>query len=168
MTAWLDRWERILLHEKFIQRRLLLHQVASLSQHPRLPPLVYPRDIRMALQPSAFGVTLENIVDMYGASDFVGALSHFIVHLQQPAYSRAEVEHAAACLHLPLTKVSAFHQIKFVTQDPFSLHPSANSVIDAIYCEPARCDTYGNIVPGRFDTAIINLGGGRVGVKAMS
>ena len=168
MTAWLDRRERVLLHEKFIRRRHLLSESTSVPSPPRLPPLVYPRNIRMALRPSAYGVTVERIVDQYGAVDFVAALSHFVIHVQHPEYSRIDVERAAATLHLPLTKLPVFHRIKFVTQDPFSLNLSADIVVDAIHCEPSRCDKYGYAVPGRFDTAVINHpGGGRAGVKGM-
>jgi hypothetical protein len=174
MTAWLDRRERVLLHEKFINRRITKcpnsdSSLYSQSRAPRLPPLVYPREIRMSRCPTAWGVSLSDIEEMYGASDFVGALTRFAVHIQHPEYSRADVEHAAASsLPLPLQKVAVFHRVKFVTKDPFSMDPTADIVVDSIHCEPARYDKRGIVVPGRFDTAMINhRDGGRAGVKGM-
>jgi hypothetical protein len=42
----------------------------------------------------------------------------------------------------------------------------ADIVVDSIYCEPARHDKYGNIVPGQFDTAVIDhKDGEKTGVK---
>jgi hypothetical protein len=169
MTAWLDRRERVLLHEKFINRRIAPELKSPIKlQIPRLPPLVYPREIRMSRRPSVYGVSLSDIEQMYGASDFVGALARFVVHIQHPEYARADVELAAPHLPLPLQKVAVFHRIKFVTYNPFSLDATADIVVDSIHCEPARYNSLGEAIPGRFDTAVINhRGGGRSGVKGM-
>jgi len=170
MTAWLDRRERVLLHEKFINRRVAESlEAAPVPAGPlRLPPLVYPREIKMACFPSAYGVCLDDVVRLYGASDFVGALSWFVVHLQHPDYTRGQVEYAASHLHIPLQKISVFHRIRFVARDPFSLDPTGDIVVDSIHCEPAYYDKYGNLIPGRFDTAVINhRDGGRAGVRGM-
>ena len=174
MTAWLDCRERVLLHEKFINRRLsaqlmLTKPPSEITMSPfRIPPLVYPRELKMSTRPSNHGVSLDDIIQMYGASDFVDALSRFVVHLQHPGFSRVEVEQAAPRLHLPLRKVSVYHRVKFITHDPFSLDSAAEIVVDSIHCEPARRDKHGELVPGRFDTAIINhRNGGRAGVKGM-
>ena len=56
MTAWLDQRERVILHDKFIQRR----QAAQAASTPndaspktqvilRIPPLIYPHAIKMAV-----------------------------------------------------------------------------------------------------------------------
>ena len=171
MTAWLDRRERVLLHEKYINRRTSKHFSSppyTQPHVPRLPPLVYPRETKMSLRPSVYGVSLSDIKQRYGASDFIGALARFVVHIQHPEYARADVELVASRLSVPLQKVAIFHRIKFVAQDPFGLDPTADIVVDSIHCEPARYDKFGNVVPGRFDTAVINhRRGGRAGVKGM-
>lgn len=67
---------------------------------------------------------------------------------------------------MPFHKISVFHRIKFVTNNPYSLTPDADIVVDSIHCEPPCKDKYSNLVPGRFDTAVINYqNGGRAGLK---
>jgi len=165
MTAWLDRHERVLLHDKFIQRRL-----QGSSAHPRappqIPPLIYSRDMKMAARPSLFGVSLQDIETNYGATDFRGALSRFVIHRKNPGLSKRQVKDAAAGFYIPFHRISVFHRIKFISHDPFSRDPSADIVVDSIHCEPPFSDKYGNHIPGRFDTAVINIEhGGPAGVK---
>jgi hypothetical protein len=169
ITAWLDRQERVLLHKKFIYRRIA-KQFNSLRSIqllvPHLPPLVYPRKIKMSHYPSVYGVSLSDIKQKYGASDFAGALTRFVVHIQHPEYARADVERAASHLLLPLQKVSGFHRVKFVTHDPFDVDATADMVVDSIHCEPARYNNLGEAIPGHFDTAVINYcRGGHAGVQ---
>jgi len=164
MTAWLDHREKVYLHEKFILRRFLAR---STPPPPWLPPLVYLRQIKMTSRPSVYGVSIGDIETKYDAIDFRGTLSRFIVHLQNPALPRRQVEDAATNLYIPFSKISVFHHIKFVLQDVFSKE-AFTSVVDSIHCEPTRLDKHGKYIPGRFDTAIVNLdNGGRAGVKGM-
>ena len=169
MTAWLDRHEHILRHDKFIRRRL-----AALTDHPppllpdKSPPLVYPREIKMALHPTVYGVPITQIEDKYGATHFRAALSRFVVHVQNPEYSRRQVERAAIHLHIPFQKLPVYHRIKFISHDPFCSDPSADIVVDSIHAEPSWSDKNGNTVAGRFDTAVINhKNGGMLGVKGV-
>jgi len=163
MTAWLDRRERVLLHEKFILRRF---QAISTPPPPQIPHLVDPRHIKMSKRPSVYGVPLEDLETRYGAHDFKGALSRYVVHCQHPEFSRRQVEDVAARLYIPFHKISVFHRIKFISQDPYSLDPSLDIVVDSIHCEPSRSDRHGNYIPGRFDVAVINIeNGGQAGVK---
>lgn len=172
MTTWLDRRERVIFHDKFIQRR----QAAAFSTThsstrvvPRIPPLIYSRTIKMARQATVHGVSLGDVKNLYGASQFKAALSRFVIHFQNPQLPRRQVEHQASKLHIPFQKLSIFHRIKYVSQDPFSIDPHADIVVDSIHCEPARHDKYGNIIPGRFDTAVINhKDGGKTGVKGQN
>ncbi|KAF9522759.1 hypothetical protein CPB83DRAFT_776604 [Crepidotus variabilis] len=164
MTAWLDRREKVMLHEKFILRRF--EDSSNNVPPPCIPPLVQPREMKMATSPLVYGVSFEEIETKYGATDFKGALSRFVIHSQRPELTKRQVEDAAASLHLPFYKVSVFHRIKFISHDPYSINPSASIVVDSIHCEPARFDRYNNRIPGRFDTAMVNIAnGGRVGVK---
>ncbi|KAF8952951.1 hypothetical protein BDZ97DRAFT_1992200 [Flammula alnicola] len=152
MTAWLDRREQVLLHDKFIQRRL---SVADNIHQPCT-----------STRPSVYGVSLETIKTSYGASQFEAALSRLVVHVQHPQFSRRQVELAASDLHIPFRKLSVFHRLKFISHDPFSVDPLAEIVMDSIHCEPSRHDKNGQVIPGRFDTAVINhKNGGKTGVK---
>jgi hypothetical protein len=173
MTAWLDRRERVILHDKFIQR-CQAAQAASTPNDaspetqviPRIPPLIYPRAIKMAVRPTVYGVSLADVKALYGALHFEAALSRFVIHLQFPQLPRRQVELRASQLHIPFQKLSIFHRIKYISHDPFSAHPLADIVVDSIHCEPARRDKYNKIIPGRFDTAVVNYkNGGKTGVK---
>ena len=167
MTAWLDRRERMQLHVKFIQRRFL--QANMISPPLRVPCLIPPRELQIAKRPSLYGVSLEDIKVHYGAIDFNGALARYVIHHQNPGFSRHQVENAAAGFYIPFHQVSVFHCIKFLSQDPFSIDPSANIVVDSIHCEASQSNKHGNHIPGRFDTAIMKIesGGTRAGVKSM-
>lgn len=172
MTAWLDRRERILLHDKFVTRQLARlenpHLPVLPAPPPRQPPLVYPQRLKLAVRPSAFGISFEDLKTQYGAHDFPGAFSRFILHLRQPELSKRQIYAAAAGLQIPFHKVSVYHRIKFVTNDPFSRTPTADVVVDSIHCEPSFKDKYSKDVPGRFDTALINYRNGNTrGVKGM-
>jgi len=181
MTLWLERRESVLLHDKFIARQLA-HRLSQLpaddGETPasvmqivspaKIPPLLYPRQLKMSTRPSVYGVSLDEIKTLYHADDFEGALAHFVIHVRHPDLSRREVELQALDLYLPFQKISVFHRIKFVSNDPFSYDPTADIVVDSIHCEPMRRNTSGKIVPGRFDTAVVNhKDGGRVGVKGL-
>jgi hypothetical protein len=168
MTAWLDRRERMQLHVKFIQRHFL--QANTISLPPRIPCLIPSRVIKIANHSSVYGVPLEDIKVHYGAIDFNGALARYLIHCHNPGFSRHQVENAVAGFYIPFHKVSIFHRIKFVSQDPFSIDPSANIVVDSIHCEASQSNKHGTYIPGRFDTAIIKIESGgptRAGVKCM-
>ena len=73
MTTWLDRQEKIMLHEKFIRRCQEASQ--GLPSFPRvLPSLIPSRSQRMAKHPTHKAVPLSTIQDNYGARDFDAAL----------------------------------------------------------------------------------------------
>ena len=163
MTAWLDWQEHILLHEKYIKPRLEMHLPSNLPTRlpPRLPPLVYPWEMKIATRALAYGVAFDEIQSHYKALDFVGVLSRFVIHTQHPELSRWDVDQLVPDFHIPFSSISVFHCIKFITQDPFSIDPSVDIVVDSVHCEPSQ-----SALPGRFDTAIINHhNGGRAGMK---
>jgi hypothetical protein len=120
----------------------------------------------MATRPTVYGVSVADVKNLYGAAQFEAALSRFVIHLQHPQLPRRQVELRASELHIPFQKLSVFHHIKYISQVPFSIDPSADIVVDSVHSEPARRDKYGKFVPGRFDTAVINhKNGGRTGVN---
>ena len=61
--------------------------------------------------------------------------------------SRRQVEDVAARLYIPFHKISVFHHIKFISQDPYSLDPYLDIVVDSIHCEPSRSDRHGSYIP---------------------
>ncbi|KAJ3520504.1 hypothetical protein NMY22_g12728 [Coprinellus aureogranulatus] len=159
MTAWLDRREHILLHNRYIQRRMEQEhtgdQPLDHSLPPILPPLIYPQTLKMAITPNARGVTFQEIERNYGAQDFEWILARFLVRCEHPDWSQRRIDELASTLHIPFSKLALFHRIKFVTSDPYALDPDAESTADSIHAEPSQTDKYGRLVPGRFDTALI-------------
>ncbi|KAF8816261.1 hypothetical protein BYT27DRAFT_7221500 [Phlegmacium glaucopus] len=111
----------------------------------------------MTKHPTHQGIPIEVVCTKYGATQFIPALSRFITQYQHPEYSKAQVEIASKSIHIPFSKVSVFHRLKFVSYDVYSLNPLDELVVDSIHVDPVHFDKYRNVVPGRFDTAIIQV-----------
>jgi hypothetical protein len=170
MTLWLDRKERMMQHEKYIRRRLDASLNSPYHIVKPLPSLVPKRLQRMAKHPTHYGVSTDIISSEYGATDFIPALSRFITQYQHPDYSKAQVEAASETVHIPFSKISVYHRLKFISYDPNSLNPLDEIVIDSIHVDPLHYDKYNKVVPGRFDTAIIQFRDGNhdMDVKGMN
>ena len=163
MTTWLERREKTLRHEKYLRQQIIIHPDPSPPQCP--PFLIQPRELKMAKHPSARGVSLESLKTDYGASFFEAALARFVAQYQNPQSSKAQIERAASSIHIPFRKLSVFHCIKYVSCDQYGLEKGEN-VVDSIHAQPARLDKYGKVIPGRFDTGLVNYkDGGMTGVK---
>ncbi|KAH6912306.1 hypothetical protein BKA70DRAFT_1098303 [Coprinopsis sp. MPI-PUGE-AT-0042] len=160
MTAWLDRRERILCHDKFIRRRLggvnADTPLPSAQPGPN-PLLVPPRTLKMARSPST-SVPLDDIDNLYHAQDFKLVLAKFIIHYNNPALSKRQVYRRAAVFHIPFQKIPVYHRVKFVSADPCANNPLAEIIVDSIHVEPARVEPHREmLIPGRFDTALIRV-----------
>ena len=164
MTAWLERREKVLRHDKYLRRQISGHDPDPAP--PQCPPvLVQPRELKMAKHPSARGVSLESLRTDYGASYFEAALARFVAQYQNPQSTKAQIERAASNIHIPFRKLSVFHRVKYVSHDLYGLEKGEN-VVDSIHAQPARSDKYGKVIPGRFDTGLVNYkDGGMTGVK---
>ncbi|TEB30513.1 hypothetical protein FA13DRAFT_1792487 [Coprinellus micaceus] len=130
MTAWLDRQERIMLHSKYLQRRLDLRELPPL---PIVPLITPPCILKMALHPTTNRVSFAGPIAEFGAVDFKLVLKRFIVHFRNPAFSKHQVEDHAATMTIPFEHVPVFHWIKFVSSDPHSLTPNAKFVVDSVH-----------------------------------
>ena len=157
MTLWLDRKERMMQHEKYIRRRLETSLNSPLHIIKPFPSLVPKRHQRMAKHPTHYGVPIDIICREYGATHFISSLSRFITQYQHPDYSKAQVETASESFHIPFSKLSVFHRLKFFSYDAYSLNPLDEVVVDSIHVDPMHWDKYNKVVPGRFDTAIIQV-----------
>ncbi|KAG1844739.1 hypothetical protein C8R48DRAFT_617813 [Suillus tomentosus] len=168
MTLWLERREKMLWHDKFIQWRL--HNGAApahvpQSRHP-LPhsDLVYLRQSKLTKDPSVKRVTFASLAEQYGAVHFQAAVARFVVQVTQPDLTARQSEEAACHVNLPFQSVVVFHKVRYSTVgDDGMLN---NVTVDAIHARPARRDCHNRKVPARFDTALVNLGnGGKMGVE---
>ena len=92
----------------------------------------------MSKHPTHHGVPIEVICTNYGATQFTPALSHFIAQYQHPEYSKAQVEAASHSIHIPFSKVSVFHHLKFISYDIYSLNPLDEIVVDSIHIDPVH------------------------------
>ena len=156
MTCWLDRKERIMHHEKYIR---CCHLDTSFNtplhiQKP-LPSLIPECRQQMAKHLTRRGVPIEDICTKYGAMHFIPALSCFVAQYQHLEYSKAQVEATSDSIHIPFSKISVFHRLKFVSYDVYSLNPLDKIVVDSIHTDPVHFDKYRHVVPGRFDTVIV-------------
>ncbi|THU77482.1 hypothetical protein K435DRAFT_832430 [Dendrothele bispora CBS 962.96] len=131
MTAWLERKEKIMRHEAHIAW-LLASKPPLLRMHWIPPGLNTSRMLKMAKHPSAKLVKVSDAVEKYGATFFADALSRFIVELESPNLFGRRLDDAVDSHFLGVSSVAAYHQ-------------------------PSRLDRKGNIVPGRFDTALVRI-----------
>ncbi|TEB37737.1 hypothetical protein FA13DRAFT_1751781 [Coprinellus micaceus] len=139
MTTWLNQRERILLHEKYLHRKVAL-EATSETATPTLPcpipPISHPRTMKMAKTPNTYGVTFDDLASDYGVTDIRHVLSRFVVAFRDASLTKQAVCTAAEQLHLPFSKLSIYYRIN-------------------VHAEPAKADKYGKLIPGRFDTALV-------------
>jgi hypothetical protein len=64
---------------------------------------------------------------------FIPALSYFVAQYQHPEYLKAQVEAASTSVHIPFSKISVFHWLKFISYDVYSLNPLNKTVVDSIH-----------------------------------
>ncbi|KAF8808835.1 hypothetical protein BYT27DRAFT_7015375, partial [Phlegmacium glaucopus] len=93
----------------------------------------------------------------YSATQFIPALSCFVAQYQHPKYLKAHVEAASTSIHIPFSKISVFHHLKFISYDVYSLNPLDEIVVNSIHTNPVHFDKYKNVVPGRFDTIVVQV-----------
>ncbi|TFK86346.1 hypothetical protein K466DRAFT_576448 [Polyporus arcularius HHB13444] len=178
MTVWLERREKILRHDAYIQWRL--ERIATEdAPHAHLssatpPVLPQPRPLRslvpsrsLATQtcvvltkwPSVKGVRLHKIIQSYGASWFRDALARFIVAYRDPLLTGPEIEQQSNTISYRWDKLWVWHKIKFVLSDAQKLGIMECDQ-DVAHARPARQDKHGRPVPARFDTVYVNDGPG--------
>ena len=150
MTTWLERREKVLRHEQYIQWRS--HGDKTLTNmHIRHPQLLPPRTLKMTCRPSVRAVSIDKLIMDYGATYFRDALARFVVQWQNPDLPPPAVERESVNIRIPFVNVSAYHRIKYVEGDE-------STTVDSIHVQPKRQDKYGRLVPGRFDTVLVRIG----------
>jgi hypothetical protein len=161
MTIWLERKEKILQHHNFIQWRLNgNHDSRTLTSelHPSPPVIVHERQLKMPRHPTLKAVTLEKIVDQYGAPFFRDALARFIVETTMPTLTARQIEAAANDIFLNFRTLPVYHTVKFWNENA----EMQGDTVDSIHVRPSRRNKrLGCNVPGRFDTVLVNDGNGK-------
>ncbi|KAK7023555.1 hypothetical protein VNI00_016675 [Paramarasmius palmivorus] len=166
MTVWLERKEKVVHHERYIHRRLTGSIIPSTFALTTLrhPPILVPhRELHMAKYPSVSAVLFQRLVSDYGAKDFEYTLGEYVAQAQAPHqhFSAAALRMATHRIlqFVPFWKVAVYHRIKFTENDPYSITKGPEYIVDAVHAEPNRKDKYGQVVPGRFDTVLVNTQG---------
>lgn len=114
----------------------------------------------MTRHPSAKAVPLDDIVNIYGATFFRDALTRFVVRLNQPTLTSAQVELAAGAVYLNFRKLPVYHKIKFMLKDVQGLGTSSAITQDIAHVRPPRKGKYDANVAARFDTVLVRPGPG--------
>ncbi|KAJ7724958.1 hypothetical protein DFH07DRAFT_871823 [Mycena maculata] len=161
MTLWLERKEKIYRHEKYIKWRLdgcpappILDDLA--------PGLVYERKLKMTKHLTLKSIRMPRLVTDYGATFFHDALARFVVHLNHPELSHSQVEAKSQDLAFSFNTIPVYHRIKFTTEDPYTARGPEDTVVDSIHVQPTKSLKNGEILPPRFDTALVNDGTGQI------
>ncbi|KAH8100281.1 hypothetical protein BXZ70DRAFT_938839 [Cristinia sonorae] len=157
MTIWLERKEKILLHERFVRWRLS----GSLPALPRPPDIIHVKsNVQVTKRPSTKLLSFDDIADNYVCC--IGT---------RPSLSESNPRHSirlhnvAANVRLGFGSLALFHKLRFAIPSP---QPwiDANDIQDVAHCRPGYTDRQGREISARFDTVLVNLGQGEnVGVK---
>jgi hypothetical protein len=141
----------MLRHEKFVHWRLS----GCLSSIPPLPSLLrFPRELKMTKKESA-SVRISDLPTMYSVQFFIDALTRFVAQRRVPTLHGRALDNAAYSVNVNFVKVSVYHNIKFTRFDPVK---GTSETVDTIHAQPARKDRRGNVIPGRWDPALIRTG----------
>ncbi|TFK85635.1 hypothetical protein K466DRAFT_601004 [Polyporus arcularius HHB13444] len=189
MTVWLERREKILRHEAYVQWRLerladlearhgqppacTSHASGSRSQQPAAAPPVPGTSrlpttltrIKMTKWATVKALRFDHAVTHYGATYIRDALARFIVSYRDPSLTPAEIEQESLHIRYDFSRVPVYHRAKFLLGDAQGLG-IMESTRDAVHAHPARRDRRNRRVPARFDTVLVNEGtGGAVGLQ---
>ncbi|KAI0055661.1 hypothetical protein BV25DRAFT_1815297 [Artomyces pyxidatus] len=170
MTRWLQRKEQILRHEKYIAWQIKNLQAAA-PPHLATPAAAAPpiqSTTRIARFPNVKSASFQQLGQIWGAVDFEPALLSFILQLRNPGLTGRQIAQRRAEMgdaKLPFRSVATYHTIKFTLADPQE-RKGAPDVRDAAHARPAYHDTRDRLVPGRFDTVLVDTGAGEdIGVR---
>ncbi|KIL59617.1 hypothetical protein M378DRAFT_14733 [Amanita muscaria Koide BX008] len=166
MTAWLDRKEKILRHAQYVEWRLAGSPLPELVDW--IPPgLDMHRELYLSKFPTARARSFNQLERDYGATFFIIALRRFISLANNPSLAtERQLDTSLWNVHFPFQALPVWHMIKFRRTDPVT---GQLSTADSIHVRPARHDKQkSHMLPGRFDTALINDGRGKdYGVKGV-
>ncbi|KIL54184.1 hypothetical protein M378DRAFT_93004 [Amanita muscaria Koide BX008] len=146
MTAWMERNEKLIQHKHSIERQL---NKRTIDSDNRLPTLKRSRHIRLTKSATRSAVTLDSIVNDYGAMYIRDVLARYIVQVTFPHLTRAQVEQRSLYIILPFLTLPVYHRIKYCDEN--------STTIDTIHVQPSRKDKKGRNVAARFDTVLVDI-----------
>ncbi|KAG2123739.1 hypothetical protein DEU56DRAFT_745168 [Suillus clintonianus] len=114
----------------------------------------------MTKHPSMRAVSIQKLIEDYGATHFRDALAHYIAHHSQgnnPVPLRGQaLENLAHNVHFPFSKLPVFHKIKWCSIDAHG-HGEAHVTLDSVHSKPQQ-RLGSRLVAHRSDTALVSLG----------
>ena len=166
MAKWLERKEKMLRHEQYVKWREDGSPISGPQLEWEPPGLELDRCLHMTKHPTVRAVPVDRLVEVYGATYFRPALARFIALANDPTLSRAQLEAKLRSIRMPFHAVPVWHRIKYLREDPVL---KTTVTTDSIHVRPSTTDSRGCMVPGRFDTALVNEGmGGDTGIEGKS
>ncbi|TFK64486.1 hypothetical protein BDN72DRAFT_774499, partial [Pluteus cervinus] len=165
MTQWLERKEKVHRHEQFIRWRL------SQDNHttPRRVTWVSPglelnRQSHIAATPDSRSTSIDYLINEHGATYFRPALSRFIALMNDPTLTARQLEHRIWAVRLPL-QYHVWYRLKYRLRDQFK---NEVSTVDSIHSRPSYENSQKKLIPGRFDTALVEApNAGKKDLKGM-
>lgn len=118
----------------------------------------FRREQVMTKHPSAKAVSLQKLVDDYGATHFREALARYIARGQ-------ELDDLAIDVHFPFRTLPVFHKVKWVSLDTRG-HGEASVTLDSIHAKPHQ-RSGSRLVARQSDTALVDQRTGAPGLKSM-
>ena len=151
MTQWLEHHEKIQQLSTFINLRQE-GELQSLTPKAIGPLCASALTLKMVQNPSKKSVLFDVLARDYGTLDFQDALADFITQSNCPEASGTTLQHLAHDTHIPFSGVPVYHNIKFRKSGEFEESEIANIV----HIQPEQKDMHGQIIPGRFNTVLVN------------
>ncbi|KAG1810876.1 uncharacterized protein BJ212DRAFT_1448568 [Suillus subaureus] len=149
MTHWLEQKEKILQHLKYVTWHLAGgHQSEPYHSHPS--DMTFRCELVMTRHPSAKAVSIQKLVEDYGATHFCEALAHYIA-----CHSQA-LENLAGDIHFPFQSLPIFHKIKWCSIDTGG-HSKGHVTLDSVHAKLQQWSG-SRLVARQSDTALVRLG----------
>ena len=115
----------------------------------------------VAKHPSAKAISIDKLVEDYGATYFREALARYITqlnHASDPIPLRSQtLDVLAQDVHFPFRTLPVFHKVKWLSVDARG-HGDATATLDSVHARPQRSSGSG-LRPRRSDTALVSIGG---------
>ncbi|KAG2136520.1 uncharacterized protein EDB93DRAFT_1303272 [Suillus bovinus] len=141
-----DEFEKVLRHQKYVSWCLADgHQFEP--YHSRPPDMTFRREQVMTKHPTAKAVSIQKLVEDYGATHFREALAHYI--------DRA-LDQLAGDIHFPFHRLPVFHKIKWCSIDTGGLNKE-HVTLDSVHAKPQQ-KLGSRLIHRRSDTVFICLG----------
>ncbi|KAG1759185.1 hypothetical protein EDD22DRAFT_981132 [Suillus occidentalis] len=133
MTRWLERKEKIIRHDKYINWR------CAVAKHP-----------------TAKAVSIDKLIEDYGATYFHEELARYITQLNHandpiPLHSQT-LDVLAQDVHFPFRTLPIFHRVKWLSVDARG-HGDATATLDSVHARP-QCNSESSLWPHHSDTAL--------------